>query len=192
MKRAKKRRSKPKHGAHTYKHNSVARSIGEGKLMATITANKFSGFTITGANRIVANLVVTFGEQPGGQVGGTPLVFTITFPRSAAVPPLKMMIGQLTRDLTGGGSTSIGVSATTGDVQVLSGIFPGRDVVWKVTDTPQLKRILQVTITSTDACGTDETWHQELQITKPSGGTTSFDVAIVSGNGSVSSVDVIP
>jgi hypothetical protein len=160
--------------------------------MATIVPNKFNGFTVTGANRIVANFAITVAQQPGGQVGGSPFVFTITFPRSAALPPLKMMVGQLSRDLPGGGTTSIGVSATTAGVDILPGTFPCRDVSYTVTDTPQLKRILQVTITSNDTLGTDEVWHQELQITKPAGGITTFDIAIVSGIGSVTSVDVTP
>jgi hypothetical protein len=160
--------------------------------MSTITSNKFQGFTITAANRIVANFTLSVGEQPDGPTGGTPFVFTVTFPRNAARPP-KMMIGSLSRDLPGGGAefTSIAVSAPTGDVQVPLGVFSGRSVVWSVKDSFP-NRVLMVTISSLDSMGTNEVWHQNLQITVAPTDETNFDVAILSGVGSVTSVDVTP
>src|SRR6187549_64454 len=101
-------------------------------MAATVTA-KGSGFSVTGANRIVANFVITVAEQPGGPVGGTPFVFAITFPRKAATPPLKMMVAQLDRESAPGGTSSIGVAAT-GSGSMTLGIFPQRDVAWDVSD----------------------------------------------------------
>lgn len=160
--------------------------------MATIVPNRSNGYTIQGANHIVANFTITVGEQPDGPPGGTPFIFTITFPRGAANPP-RLIVGSLSRDLPVGGPefTSTPVSTPSGDVPVPLGVFNGRSVVWNVSDN-LAKRILQVTITSLDTMGTGEVWHEDLQITVPPGGTANFDVAILSGIGSVTSVNVTP
>jgi len=156
--------------------------------MATITS-KGTGYLVQGANRIVANFVITVAEPPGGPAGSNPFVYSITFPRNMATPPKKMMVAQCSRDV--GGTTSVGVS-TTADVAVPLGVFLGRDVAYSVTDDAQGKRTLQVTISSRDTMGTDEVWRQELQITKPAGGMTTYDIAIVSGTGAITSVEVTP
>lgn len=154
------------------------------RAMSTV-APVANGFTITGAHRIVANLVLSPADGKA--------TIAAKFKRAAA-SGANAMTAMLTRDLSDGSQqfTSLAISAPTmATLDVPLGVFSGRKVSWNVKDGP-LWRTLNFWVTTLDTLGTDEVWHLDLCVCVPPDGTTDFDVRAMSAPASVTSVDVTP
>lgn len=152
--------------------------------MSTLTPLP-GGFTITGAHRIVANLVLSPGDGKA--------TVQAKFKRAAASGG-NAMTSSLTRDLPDGSQqfTSFAVSAPTmANIEIPLGVFTGRKVTYKVVDGP-LWRTLTFWVVTTDATGSGEVWHLELCVCVPPDGVTDFEVKAMTAPAVVTSVDVTP
>jgi len=182
-----KKHSRPSRDRSKKKNRTVMISFmsktGE-RTMSTMTPVP-GGFTIAGAHRIVANLVLSPADGKA--------TVKAKFKRAAATGG-NSMSASLTRDLSDGSQqfTSLAVSAPTGgDFDIPLGVFPGRKVTWSVSDLG-MWRTLTISVDSLDTLGTGEVWHLELCVCVPPDGVTDYDVRATTASATVTSVDVTP
>jgi len=153
--------------------------------MSTLTPVT-NGFQVTGARRVIANLLLS-------PVNGKATIVA-KFKKAAASGVGHSMTAALTRDI--GGFTSLAISSPTmANLDIDLGLFPGRQVSYNVKDG-LVWRTLTFWVTTADTYGTNEVWHLDLAVAEPApDGVTDYDIratATTPTTAQVTSVDVTP
>jgi len=149
-------------------------------MAATITGDKDTGFTITGANTIVVRMTlftpnmgdrtcaysVEFDPAEGGNMGST-----------------------LTRDVPEKSVTMVVSSVLLTPKTYPLSTFSYRRVSYMVDDASG-QRAVETTVKATNTSGTNQQWHHEFARVVGDATGITFIVKKVSGNISIDSVDI--